>query len=262
LTPLHIVPPLVHNSGIKEYHWLFHRSAFVPDQQHHLSEHVHAMQITVLPGQKCLESSFTSSDHESARFVLSGSQCVIIVLDPLRLESRNIGGMTGMPGESLIDKQVWSQDEYVRLVHHLLELLTRKDSPGRVVAVCISKMDQVPARGTPWEILEQLFGAQMQQMLQYYRSRLSLEVCAATSFGEMQLGGPAAERLDPDQWQAWKPFNAAAPFFHLFQVKERAVVNGGPLSALLFGWWRTKQYLNYPVRSWNPSSGEEENRPV
>jgi hypothetical protein len=256
--PLEVTPPPAHTGHIREYKWVFRRCPLVDDRAHRISAHTHAMQVTLLPDQEGVAGLYAPAEHEAAHAILSRAEAVVAVLDPCRLESFQADATAGVHAESLLDKSVWSQEEYLRTVHALLELLGRKGSPTQTVSVCISKMDRIGLVDGTLNIVEKLFGRQMVQMLEYYRRRLAVEVFPVTVFDGPPPAGSGPDAWDENQWERWRPHNAAAPFFHLFQEKEKAVFKQRPLDALLFQRWKTRNYLPYPMEARSANAGGKE----
>jgi hypothetical protein len=255
---LEVAPPPVLTGSIQYHKWVFRRFPLVNDRAHRLSGYTHAMQVMCLPGWEGVSALFAPAEHETASAILARADCLVAVLDPCRLDSFQPEFPAGSPGESMLIKSVWSQEDYLKAVHALLQFLDRKGSPPRVVSVCISKMDRVGARGKPWQVLESLFGEQMVKMLEYYRSRLFVDVYPVTAFDGLPGGVPAPEQLDDNQWDTWKPFNTAAPFFHLFQERELALMKQRSLENLLFNRRSAHLHIPYPASCRERDAGGKE----
>lgn len=258
LFPLRVEEPDLHLSDLPiDYNWVFRRSPLLKDQAHQRSAFTHMMNISVIPGFNSVECLFNPWIDDTSAAMLRQAQHVIVTLSPDRLASTVDGTGFKMEKEGLSERACWTQEEYLTVVHELLEQITKKNPKTHSVVFCITKMDLVKERGTAWEILSKLFGGQMVKLLRYFSTEIALEVFATTAFGMNLLAPEAALPLGTDGRGTWFPINTIAPFFFIFQYTELVALRNRAGWESVFQSFRdkgiNKNYIPYNLHEWNQS---------
>lgn len=248
LHPLQVRPPIEPRlDKWQDHNWSFRRSPLVADAAHRLSAHMHDMHISILPGQASVDCLFIPEANEAAKASIARSRFLIAVLDPCRLAPQfGIGERS--PG-NLSQEAHWTQEEYLAVIQSLLNTFADNNtSMKRSIVFCISKIDQVGERGSPWEVLERIFGNRMLKLLQNYRTQFHLEVITTTAFGELKMHQDSGVLLNDKDWRDWVPVNTAAPFFIFFQEIELELIRrqSTGLGFVLKG-MQEKKYIPYRV---------------
>jgi hypothetical protein len=138
----------------------------------------------------------------------------------------------------------WSRDTYYRNIAMSLNHIG--NSQRRNIAVCLTMVDQLGYRGTPWEMLRLRYGAGLKDLLEQRKQFHNIEVFATSSAGFILQDGERVPNMasgtlsDPDRW---RPVNPSAPFFWIFQQNELARLRQEPL---LFRHSILKKYIPYP----------------
>ncbi|BBB48035.1 P-loop NTPase family protein [Pelolinea submarina] len=208
---------------------------------------------------------------ESAYSAISGSGFIILLLDPTYLEnsiskkeintnslhednaSIVIAEVKNKAYPAIAVEESFSKIEYARTVKNLFQRLADEESNVYHIAVCITKVDKMMySMKDPEFLLKVLFGKSMTKTLELFKdnSKFVIEVFATTAAGYIKKGGKKAsneidgELLDDDNWN---PINAAAPFFWIFEQKEKMEMKKKSMENRLMG-SDFKHYIEYPKR--------------
>lgn len=258
--PLNI-PPTTRSDDV---HYLFERVALIQDEPHLLSARNHDIVIHNDKGQNMVDSLNDPLAFEDTFQTLVNSQNIFLVLgipteetestpvhqvsqqsdepDPWVNQAKGLGeGYTSFSSNAA--NLPWSRVEYQNFIKRLFAALDK--TPGRNLAVCLTKSDQFNDSGDPWLILQRRFGMMMRRELEVRRQRHNISVFLTSAAGYLKLGDKVMANFqngtvrDPKRWQ---PVNTAAPFFWIFEQIERARL---PQKAFL-GKDPQKTYLPYP----------------
>jgi len=270
--PLSADPPLnIPGTTIfDDIHYVFRRMALRHDQAHNLSAHEHNIIIHNDKGENTVNSLDDPITFESTFQTLINAQHIFLVLgipaedaqypvarptavapasepDDFAQQAENWnarqGGDTGN-NYSGTPRTNWSRLDYQNFIRRFFAALDRV--PGRNLAVCLTKSDQLNDRGEPWAILQRRYGSIMRREFEVRSQRHNIAVFVTSAAGFLKQDGKLMPNFqngalrDPNRWN---PVNAAAPFFWIFEQIERARL---PKKPVFFGSDPRELYMPYP----------------
>ena len=257
--------------------WLFQRKVR-PEHDtpaHRLSAHSHSIVVRDAPGELLMQGV-----NNVVMVPLRDAQCVIAVLDPSLIDTADAapvaqtekaaatqglaalfgGGSSAGPAAPTPSFGVafqYTQAQYTQMMSNLLLLLSGASRPGRHVAVCVTKVDQLGVQGrSPWQVVEVYFGSEMAKLLKSYSSKMHIETFSVSSAGYLDAyrqqpnyDPGTRSLLSPERWQ---PFAVETPFFWLFSrlERQRLAAGGGRIPRWYFTRDRLKRYIDYPTRQY------------
>jgi GTPase SAR1 family protein len=257
--------------------WLFQRKVR-PEHDtpaHRLSAHCHSIVVRDAPGELLMQGV-----NNVVMVPLRDAQCIVAVLDPSlidtatpeagpaalpeRAASQGLAALFGSsatataaaaPAPGLGSSFQYTQAQYIQMMSNLLQLLSSAPRPGRHVAVCVTKVDQLGVQGrSPSQVVEIYFGADMAKLLKGYVGKMQIEAFCVSAAGYLdayrqQPNYDPGTRglLSPDRWQ---PFAVETPFFWLFThlERQRLARGGGRAPRWYFRDDRLARYIGYPTR--------------
>lgn len=260
--------------------WLFQRQVRpkFDTPAHRVSAHCHTIVIRDAPGELLMQGT-----NNVVMVPLRDAECIIAVLDPSLVDpgegaapaaaaepERPAPGQglaalfgasaptaTSAPAGAAGGTYQYTQAQYRQMVSNLLQVLTANPRPGRHLAVCITKVDQLGVQGrSPWQVIEVFFGTEMAQLLRSYGQRLEIEAFSVSAAGYLDSHrqqpnyDPGTRTLlSPDRWQPWA---VETPFFWLFTYLERRrlAAGGGRMPRWYFARDRLARYIGYPTRQY------------
>ncbi len=265
--PLNIPPTTIFD----DIHYLFGRVPMRQDQAHQMSAHTHDIVIHNDKGQNLIDSIDDPITFESTFHTLINAQQIFLVLGipseeaqttaprqaiPISLSEPDEFGTQadlwaarqGMDSEeqtmSSGTRANWTRREYQHFIRSLFVALDR--TPGRNLAVCMTKSDQLNDRGDPWPILQRRYGSILRRELEVRSQRHNIQVFITSAAGYIKQDGKLMPNFqngalrDPNRWN---PVNTAAPFFWIFEQIERARL---PKKPRMFGSDPQEMYMPYP----------------
>ncbi|HNB93320.1 MAG TPA: hypothetical protein PKV31_10430, partial [Saprospiraceae bacterium] len=149
-------------------------------------------------------------------------------------------------------KNTFTREEYTQIIHYLLMTLSKNSPQKRYLAMCITKMDKMRIQGSPWTLLKRLFGQEMFIVLENYKKLFDIEVFVTSAAGFVKdkkdnMGVKVSNEVDGDikDISQWQPVNTAAPFFWIFENREKEKIksSGNSFSNNL------RYYIEYPRRN-------------
>lgn len=227
----------------------FHREGKKKTPRHIISAQTHRINIHDNRGLNLVEALRSPGQDRIVDTTLEDSPYVIAVLDPTTFlgKTTHSASSSSTPSASLPGALV-TVPEYLDSVHALCHFLssTSAGDKNKYLAICINKADSFALKSPPWQLIRMLFGREMFDLLEGFRGRLKINAFATSSVGyywdrgiQKANANALGEIVRPDQW---KPCNVVAPFFWIFENKERDRLQrrGGLLGQSL------EDYIPYP----------------
>jgi len=247
-----------------------------PDHAHQISTHAHQINIHNDAGANLLAILVDPKGYEDTFQTMMDSQYVIVVLDPTYIsrkatqldikaeykQRKEMDVEESDPDDydmeddndkpELARKSKFTREEYAQIIHYLLMALSKNSPKKRYLAVCLTKMDKKKIRGNAWSLLKRMFGQEMHDLLLTHKRVFEIEVFATSAVGFVKdkkdnMGVKVSNEVDGDikDTSQWQPINTAAPFFWIFENKEKEKIKAsdGTFSNNL------KDYIEYPSRS-------------
>jgi MinD-like ATPase involved in chromosome partitioning or flagellar assembly len=223
----------------EDQHFVFSRIPLRITRKNNFSSFKHDFIIHNDKGQNLVDALIDPDSFEATFMTLLSAQNILITLDPLHLEENQTSDYISKDPLKLEENQEsnnfsefpdisrfgWSRYTYQKMVSNLFRILSGQDSSNRHVAICLTKMDQIPLARSPLENLRALFGVEMYRIIQEYKKAFDIEVFSTSSAGYLirTEGGyipnfSGGSLIDPNRW---RPVNVASPFFWIFEKIER-----------------------------------------
>ena len=225
--------------------WLFQR---LPHEElvgsgRFLSTHTHRIKLHDLKGDDTreLKEAVTTAS-------LLNSPKILLMLDPtitVPNQSKSLG--------SVAEEGKITQDKYCADVRRLFDhWVTADELPGRSVALCFTKIDQLNVqKRDPWQLIAAYFGQCMIDLLKDYEGAWAMKAFCVSAVGYLSNGKAnydiATRSLD--NLEEWRPYNVTSPFFWLFQESEKQRLQraGNAAAQYFFNEQRSRKHASYPI---------------
>jgi len=217
-----------------------------------ISSHAHRIIIHDDKGSNLVAASIDGKAAQEAYQKLINARYIIIVLDAtFDLSAKSLKAPKTIVAEKatediyedLVDENDGtlgiatrgdlSSAEYRQLVQNLFNMLAgnppRPDANGKLsrhIAICLTKTDMSTLKDDPWQLLGRIFDQEMLSLVRLYAQTFPVKVFQTSSAGTYREIGEKRPNFDVNTGkiqipQRWDPYNAAAPFFWIFETNER-----------------------------------------
>lgn len=240
------------------------------DAKYQVSSQSHLINIRDLPGAWSIGVAEDPDAFDEILLNYINSKYLIAVFDPTFGSSGGFSNPKEVvydPGNKIeyANRRDYDKDTYSKLFNRFIDLLldnTNSDSEikQRFVAIALTKMDKIPQRRLPVEIISGKFGPKIRELLGKYLYKpgqdvstqpLVVNVFNTSSAGYIRDRVPNIDPDDPSKIlkdDKWHPDNAVAPFFWIFEMIERQrLARGQEKKWGLFG-SPVDNYIPYPKR--------------